>query len=401
MPSTSRRIRPAFGYAPIILGAMAVCVALGFGIVVPVLPTFASSFGVGAFAASAVVSVFAFARLVMSPLVGRLDDRFGERKVLIAGLLIVAVSSAAAGFSASYVQLLVLRGLGGIGSAMFSVASMSILLGAVAPDLRGRATALYQGGFLIGGVAGPALGGLVGGMSMRAPFFVYAGTLVAAAAVASRLPRRARDDAGGSSTSPLRLGEVAKDVRFQAACVANFCQGWNSHGVRSALVPLFVAGAIYDDPRLAARWTGVAMAIAACTQVLALYPAGSIADKVGRRGPMIVGAITSAVAMAAIPFAGNMAQVCAVLALYAVASAISGTAPAALVGDVAGTRRDRAVAVFSMSSDVGAIGGPLVAGFLADRVSFGVAFGVGAIAWAASAALSSRIRPVDSVAPGS
>ena len=65
--------------------------------------------------------MFALMRLVMAPFVGRLVDAFGERVLLAAGIGVVAVSSALAGLSQSYWQLLVLRGAGGIGSIMFSV----------------------------------------------------------------------------------------------------------------------------------------------------------------------------------------------------------------------------------------------------------------------------------------
>ncbi len=64
--------------------------------------------------------------------------------------------------------------------------------------------------------------------------------------------------------------------------------------------------------------------------------------------------------------------------MFGVAAAFLGTAPAAAVGDAAGGRGGTAVAVFSMCSDVGAIVGPLVAGLLADPLSYPVAFGVGA-----------------------
>jgi MFS family permease len=274
---------------------------------------------------------------------------------------------------------------------MFSVAGMSLLLGSVGPELRGRASAIYQGGFLIGGVAGPAAGGLVSAISLRAPFFVYAGTLALAAAIALGLPRWGVSDAGPTVTQPRRLADVARDRRFQAACIANACQGWNSHGVRSALVPLFVASTMYSDPQVAARWTGVAMAVSAGVQALAIYPAGAAVDRFGRRGPMLIGAGFAALGIAAIPFARNIAALGVALAFYALSSALSGTAPAALVADAAGPQRDRAVAVFSMSSDIGAIVGPLVAGLLADRVSFTAAFAVGAVAWVGSLVLSSRI----------
>src|SRR4051812_50106445 len=96
-------------------------VALGFGLVAPALPLFAREFGVGKAAAGAVVAAFALMRLVMAPFVGRMVNAVGERLLLATGIGVVAVSSALAGLSQSYWQLLVLRGAGGIGSIMFSV----------------------------------------------------------------------------------------------------------------------------------------------------------------------------------------------------------------------------------------------------------------------------------------
>ena len=142
-----------------VLAAVAFAVAVGFGVVVPALPLFAREFGVGNTAAGAVISAFAFMRLVSALASGRLVDRFGERVILAAGIGIVAVSSAVAGLAQSYNQLVVLRGVGGIGSAMFTVSAMSLLLRVAGPEQRGRATGLWQSGFLFGAIAGPALGG--------------------------------------------------------------------------------------------------------------------------------------------------------------------------------------------------------------------------------------------------
>ena len=128
----------------------------------------------------AVLSAFAFMRLASALGVGRLVDAIGERIVLASGIGIVAVSSALAGFAHSYLQLLLLRGAGGIGSAMFSVSAMGLLLRVVGPEQRGRSVGLFQGGFLLGGISGPAIGGPLAAWSIRAPFFVYACTLVVA-----------------------------------------------------------------------------------------------------------------------------------------------------------------------------------------------------------------------------
>src|SRR5687768_8488789 len=97
----------------VVLGLIAFCVAVGFGVLVPVLPVFARSFGVGNLEVGAVISVFALMRLLSSSFCGRLITAAGERLVLASGIFIVALSSGLAGIAGSYSQLLLLRGLGG------------------------------------------------------------------------------------------------------------------------------------------------------------------------------------------------------------------------------------------------------------------------------------------------
>ncbi len=191
-PSLAAYARPApvrsnpFGGLPrevAVLTAVAFAVAVGFGVVAPAIPVYAREFGVGRTAAGAVISAFAFMRLVSALSSGRLVNRIGERLVLALGIGIVAVSSALAGLAQSYTQLLLLRGVGGIGSAMFTVSAMSLLLRVVDADQRGRATGMWQSGFLIGAIAGPAIGGPLTDISLRAPFFVYAVTLAVAGGI--------------------------------------------------------------------------------------------------------------------------------------------------------------------------------------------------------------------------
>ena len=94
-----------------------------------------------------------------------------------------------------------------------------------------------------------------------------------------------------------------------------------------------------------------------------------------------------------VPFAPNLVVLIVALCAYGVAAAFLGTAPAAAVGDAAGGRSGTAVAVFSMCSDLGAIVGPVVAGLLADRFSYGVAFGGQRRVWRLAAALYALRMP--------
>ena len=374
------RERTALPRDVLVLGLIAFCVAVGFGVLVPVLPVFARGFGVGNTEVGLVISVFALMRLAVSPFCGRLIGWLGERTVLATGIFIVAASSGVAGAAQTYPQLLSLRGVGGIGSAMFTVSAMSLLLGSVSPQLRGRAAGFFQGGFLLGGMTGPAIGGLLALVSIRAPFFFYAGTLAVAGTVGLLLLSRTRaagDEAAGVGAAappsvPLRT--VIADARFQAACLTNLAQGWTSFGVRSALIPVLVVEVLHHST----TWTGIAFACAAVTQTVALAPAGKFVDTVGRRPAMIGGGLLAGLSIMVVPFAPNLVVMIIALCAYGVAAAFLGTAPAASVGDATGGARGTPVAIFSMFSDTGAIIGPIVAGLLADYFSYPWGFGLGA-----------------------
>ena len=191
---------------------IAFCVAVGFGVLVPVLPVFARTFGVGNVAVGAVISMFALMRLVASPLCGRLIAWAGERTILATGIFIVAASSGLAGIAQSYAQLLVLRGVGGVGSAMFTVSAMTLLLGSVDPGRRGRAMGVFQGGFLLGGMTGPAVGGLLALISIDRPVLLLrrhpGGGRSGGAAAAESWPlgRSGRRPAGGPALPRGGLG---------------------------------------------------------------------------------------------------------------------------------------------------------------------------------------------------
>jgi MFS family permease len=366
----------------LVLVIVSFCVALGFGIVAPALPVFAKSFDVSATAASAVISVFALVRFVSAAPSGWLVDRLGERIVLATGLGIVAVSSALAGLSTTYVQLLVLRGIGGFGSAMFTVSSMGLLLRVVAPEIRGRALGAYQGGFLLGGVAGPAVGGLVTGISIRLPFFLYAGTLAVAVVVVVTMLARTHladrevttaDEALETGWQSLRraLGKRA----YLTALAVNLGSGFTVFGLRSALVPLFVVEALGATPTV----TGYGLLASAAVQAVLLLPAGRLADTRGRKPALIIGTAITVAGMVALAFARGELHFLLAMAVLGAGTAFLGSAPAAVVGDITGGRRSGSVvAAYQMTSDFGGIVGPLLAGYIVDATgSFEAAFLVG------------------------
>ncbi len=375
-----------------VLSAVAFCVALGFGILAPALPVFARAFDVTALQASAVISVFALVRFITSPLSGLMVDRWSERTVLVTGLSIVAVSSAAAGFSQSYGQLIALRGIGGLGSSMFTVSALALLLRVVDSSQRGRAAGAFQGGFLLGGVAGPAVGGIVVAWSIRAPFFVYAITLAAAAIVAAvflaRAHLREREDevSQGESGKLESLRAALHDGAYRAALGVNLVTGFVVFGMRSSVVPLFVTEGLQKGASI----TGIGFLVAAGVQAALLLPAGRMADTEGRRKALLIGTIGTTVGMLVLTVSdiaangwgtsavAGMALFLGAMALQGFAGAFLASAPAAVVGDIVGGKRGGiVVATFQMMSDLGAVLGPLIAGLLVDMFDFDWAFAAG------------------------
>lgn len=373
-----------------VLAAVAFFVAAGFGIVAPAIPLFARSFGVSRAAAGAVVSAFALMRLSSALGVGRLVNRIGERIVLGTGIAIVAVSSALAGFASDYVQLLVLRGAGGIGSAMFSVSANSLLIGLTNSSQRGRAIGAFSGGFLVGGIAGPGLGGLITGWSLRAPFFLYAGTLAAAGAVGlALLPRRGQRPAGGSAgpqPPTLTVGRALRMPAFRAAAFANLADNWASLGVRAAIVPLLVMEVLHRSP----IWTGIGLTVFTAGNVATLLLGSRLADRRGRRPVLLTGCLGSAVGCLLLVPAGSLWLFLLAMVVFGAGSGLLDVAPGAMLGDVIGGRGGTVVATYQMAGDVGSLSGPLIAGFLADTAGYGWAFGLTAAVLVVAAGIGAR-----------
>jgi MFS transporter, DHA1 family, multidrug resistance protein len=381
MPFVPRFHRGPFRDLPrevAILTAVSFTVALGFGIVAPDIPAFARHFGVSTAAAAGVISAFALMRIVGALPAGRLVDRLGEPVVMAAGIAIVAVSSILAGFSGSFAELIILRGVGGLGSAMFGVSAQTLLLVSVPNEQRGRASGLFAGGFLVGGISGPALGGLIAAWSMRAPFIIYGGLLVVPGVIAAAVLRDGPHRRTGPHSSARRaFAEIARALRdraYRAAAVANLADGFAAIGVRSAIVPLFVRDVLHRS----AIWTGIGFGVVAVLNAATLLPGGRLADRLGRRPVIVAGCLVSAGGLVMLALLPGLGGYLAALAIFGLGSGLLDVGPAAMLGDILGGRGGTVVASYQMAGDIGAVTGPVTAGYLVDVASYGAAFGLAA-----------------------
>ena len=374
-----------------VLSVVAFFVALGYGMIIPAIPLFAKTFQVNNAQIGAIISAFALARFAMGLPAGKLIDLFGERRVQTTGLILVALSSFAAGMAQSYWQLLVFRALGGIGSVMFSVSASSLLMRSVDDSIRGRAQSTFNGGFLIGGIAGPAIGGILSIISLRVPFFVYAFTLLCAAFVTSfflsakRLGRSIKDKQDPDDR--ILLKDALKSYPYVAAMAISFLANWVLFGLRNSILPLFAK----DHLGASNTTLGLGFTIAAVVQGIALVYVGKISDFRGRKFALMVGSFTLLSGVATIIISSHWWYYFLAMVFFGIGGAFEGTAASAVVGDLFGGKGGRVIALFQMAGDFGNIISPVLLGWLVDAHSYRPAFIATAAVFSLTLLLSAKM----------
>ncbi|GGN59173.1 tetracycline resistance MFS efflux pump [Actinoplanes lobatus] len=150
---------------------------LGLGLVVPILPALmtavAADVTAAAFWSGLLGSVYGLLQFVLSPLLGRLSDRYGRRPVLLVSLACLGVDWLAHAVALSPWPLLLCHALAGAFAGTNTVVN-AYIADVTPPDERARAYGLIGSAFGLGFVAGPVLGGLLGAVDVRLPFFAAA-----------------------------------------------------------------------------------------------------------------------------------------------------------------------------------------------------------------------------------
>ncbi|MGX6962215.1 MFS transporter [Vagococcus xieshaowenii] len=146
-------------------------VFLGVGLVIPALPQLKIEMGFSGTVMGLLVSIFAFAQLVVSPISGHLSDKLGRKKLIVLGMLLFSISEIIFGFAQTLPWFYFSRLLGGASAALImpSVTAFVTDLTTIEerPKSMGLVSAAISGGFIIG----PGVGGALTHFGLRVPFF--------------------------------------------------------------------------------------------------------------------------------------------------------------------------------------------------------------------------------------
>ncbi len=152
---------------------------LGVGLIIPILPKLIEEFMGGDTSSAArmlgvIASCYAVAQFIFAPILGALSDRFGRRRVLLLSMFGLSVDYLIMGFAPTVAWLFAGRIVAGIMGASITTAN-AYIADISTPETRARNYGLINVAFGIGFMLGPTLGGLLGSIDLRLPFFVAAG----------------------------------------------------------------------------------------------------------------------------------------------------------------------------------------------------------------------------------
>lgn len=340
------------------------CVILGLTVISPVLPQYALSFDIPVALVGWAVSAFALARLVTDIPAGLLADRFGRKRIMMSGLVLIIVSSVGAGTAASYVWLIFARLVGGIGSALYMTAATTWVVQISAGNSRGRYMSLYTGLVFAGTAFGPTVGGYTAArFGLSAPFFAYA--VFGLAGLVATLPLKELTDSSQAARSKMRIKDIfglLSNRSFMLVNCAVLALFFLRTGVRGTLVPLYASLNLgLPEDRI-----GILLTVAAIGTAISTFPSGWLSDKVGRKIPMIACLCLSGVAALLIPAQQSMAGLMGIMAFYGLATGLQGSI-AAWPADVAPKDKlGTSMGVYRVMGDIGMVLGPITASYVAD-----------------------------------
>ncbi|HEV3142067.1 MAG TPA: MFS transporter, partial [Vicinamibacterales bacterium] len=215
---------------------------VGFGIIIPLLPFYAETFGASPIVIGLLFAVFSICQLAAAPALGDISDRYGRRPVLIFSLAGTVVSFVMLAVAHSIAMLFAARIVDGLSGGNISTAR-AYVADVTAPKDRARAYGLIGAAFGLGFILGPALSGALAKVSYTAPIWAAAAiTLTATMMAWGWLPETVhRAHAGTGNWNPFRyLPELLRRPVVSRVLTIDFTY-WFAFAVFQTTFALFVA----------------------------------------------------------------------------------------------------------------------------------------------------------------
>jgi len=222
---------------------------IGFGIIIPLLPFYAETFGASPFRIGLLFAVFSLCQLFAAPVLGDWSDKYGRRPILILSLLGTVVSFVMLALAHSFAMLFFARVVDGLSGGNISTAR-AYVADVTEPKDRARAYGLIGVAFGLGFILGPALSGVLAKVSITAPIWVAAGiTAVATVMAWLWLPETVHRTHAGTGLPFKNLATLMRRPNLRRVLAIDFVY-WLAFAVFQTTFALFAARRFnFDAPQ--------------------------------------------------------------------------------------------------------------------------------------------------------
>ncbi|MBW2682680.1 MAG: MFS transporter [Deltaproteobacteria bacterium] len=340
---------------------------LGIGIIVPVMPIFASELGAGGFALGMIIAAFSISRGVLQPIVGNLSDKWGRKNFLIAGLFIYGIVGLLIPQATNVGNLIAIRAFHGVGSAMIVPIAMAYV-GLLAPvGHEGRYMSYLNIAIFSGIGCGPVIGGLVSDLFGFAYVFYLMAVLsfIALILVISHMPKRSPTEIKEGSTLLKSIKKMVGNSRTAGILLARYA-------TMIIMVPTmaFLPLLMSNWPVHTGLQVGMVIACRTLTNAVLQVPFGKFADKYNKLVLLLAGVLCMSLAVLAIPSMENVVSMTILYVVLGVGEAVIWPVLGAYATEEGRTHYGQGtmMGMFSFTMSAGVLTGAVLAGMSMDLV---------------------------------
>lgn len=342
----------------------------GIGLVVPIMPTYMNELHIGGSILGFMVAAFSISQLIFSPFSGRLSDRIGRKKLIIAGMLIFAISEWLFAIAYAPTLLFISRAIGGLGAALIMPSVMAYAADMTSNEERGSAMGFINAAITTGFIIGPGIGGLLAEYGIRVPFYAAAiAGLIAAIATLVLLPE---------SLLPERRAQLAAQNNSGESLIRQLLYSYRKPYFLSLII-VFVAAfglanyetvfSLFVDHKFGFTARDIAIIITFGSIAGAVVQAtifGWMMNRFGGQKLIIICLLASAVFILLTLFVHTYFLIFVVTFVVFLAMDILRPAIGTQLSQIAGDEQGYVAGLNSAYTSLGNIAGPIVAGALFD-----------------------------------
>jgi len=373
---------------PVLTVSIAIALASGgMALAGPVLPGYASSYGLPLSAVGLFISLNSATAMLLAVPLGALADRHARKAVMLAGMSLLAFGALLLYLAWNVSVLYVAQILLGAGTASITTSGMSQLLDVTDITHRSKAISLYMLFSQIPAIAGSALGGqLAYRYGTRAVFISYV-ALAALGGLVSlvfmrEVPARTNNKSAQADSSPTdssgRAGQTATRSLL-VVYVVQFGYMLCFQGLIGTVLPLFVSSLGFDS-----RISGLLLAIISLAVAVCLFPSGMIADFLGRREVLIPSAILGGLGLVLLRMAVTVPVLIVGVTLMGISAGLGMPIPATLLGDLAPAEaRGKVMGLYRSLGQLGLTLSAIAFGIVGQYLGLANTFMVALVIWIA------------------